>query len=277
MAETVRRAAVAGSWYPGTPERIVAEVEAYLGAARAQAPSGRLVGLVSPHAGLRYSGPVAAWGYSLLRGRAGITVVLVGPSHRAAFPGVSVVASGAFETPLGLVPIDEDLASRLLAADAGIRDLRSPQLQEHSLEMQLPFLQHLVADLRIVPLLMGTQCRDEVEALAGGLASALGGREALLLASSDLSHYHPAPVANRLDALVVGDVERFDGDALMDRLESAPDHACGGGPMVAVMKAARSLGADRATVLRYGDSGDAGERDKSHVVGYLSAAFTATE
>lgn len=275
MAGSVRRAAVAGSWYPGTPEAIAAEVDGYLAAARPRAPEGRLVGLVSPHAGLRYSGPVAAWGYSLLRGRTGLTVVLVGPSHRVAFAGVSLVAEGAFETPLGRVPIDEPLASRLLSADAGVRDLPAPQLQEHSLEMQLPFLQHLVSELRIVPLLMGTQSRDEVEALAAGLASTLGDGDALLLASSDLSHYHPASVANRLDALVVGDVERFDAEGLMDRLESAPDHACGGGPMVVVMKAARALGADRAAVLRYGDSGDVGERDKSHVVGYLSAAFTA--
>jgi AmmeMemoRadiSam system protein B len=139
--------------------------------------------------------------------------------------------------------------------------------------MQLPFLQHLVPGLRIVPVLMGSQSRAEADALAQRLGAALRGRPALLVASSDLSHYHPAAVANALDAEVIGDVARFDADALMGRLERDRSHACGGGPMVAVMKAARALGATRAQVLRYADSGDAGERDKSRVVGYLSAAL----
>lgn len=273
---SVRKAAVAGTWYPGDAARIAAEVEAYLAVAGPRTLPGRLVALISPHAGLRYSGPVAAYGYSLLRGRSNLTVVMVGPSHHYAFDGVSVYGRGAFETPLGTVPVDEEIASALLAGEPRIVDVPAPHRDEHSLEMQLPFLQHLVPGLRIVPALMGSQSRSEVEALARALARALAGREALLLASSDLSHYHPAPVANRLDALVVGDVERFDAEALMDRLEASHGHACGGGPIVAVMNAARSLGAARATVLRYADSGDAGEGDKSRVVGYLSAALTAS-
>jgi AmmeMemoRadiSam system protein B len=272
----VRRAAVAGSWYPGKADAIAREVDAYLASAAAAPPAGRLVALISPHAGLRYSGPVAAHGYALLRGRSDLSVVLVGPSHRAVFEGCAVHARGAFETPLGRVPVDEELAARLLDDAAGIVDAPAPHGEEHSLEMQLPFLQHLVAGLRIVPVLMGSQSRAEVDALAARLERALRGRSALLLASSDLSHYHPAPVANALDALVVAEVERFDAVALMARLEGDRGHACGGGPMVAVMKAARGLGADRASVLRYADSGDAGERDKRRVVGYLSAALTAS-
>jgi hypothetical protein len=147
---------------------------------------------------------------------------------------------------------------------------------EHSLEMQMPFLQRLLPGLRIVPLMMGTQSREEVEALGQALAKALAGRRALLVASSDLSHYQPAVVANRADATVVDAVSRFDERALLERLERHHNVACGGGPVVAVMKAARALGADRATVLKYGDSGDVGEHDKSHVVGYLSAALTAS-
>jgi AmmeMemoRadiSam system protein B len=269
----VRRSAVAGSWYPGTAAAVREEVEGYLAVVPARALRGRLVALISPHAGLRYSGPVAAHGYALLRGCADLTVVLVGPSHRVAFDGAAVYARGAFETPLGRVPVDEGLASALLA-HPGMRDEPRPHRDEHSLEMQLPFLQHLVRGLRIVPILMGTQSRDEVEAVAAALGAALAGREELLLvASSDLSHYHRAEMANRLDAEVVADVERFDPSALMDRLESSPEHACGGGPMVSVMTAARALGAARAEVLRYADSGDAGEGDKSRVVGYVSAAL----
>jgi hypothetical protein len=275
MGAALRRAAFAGSWYPRSAAAIVAEVEGYLGAASPGAVTGRLVGIVSPHAGLQYSGPVAAYGYSLLRGRAAVSVVLVGPSHRAAFAGMALQASGAWETPLGCAPIDEELAQALLAAERTLFDDPGLHRDEHSLEMQMPFLQRVMPGLRIVPVLMGTQSREEVEALAAALARALPGRDVLLVASSDLSHYQPAAVAGRLDAEVVEAVRRFDPEALMRRLETRDNVACGGGPLVAVMKAARTLGADRAAVLRYADSGDVGEHDKSHVVGYLSAAFTA--
>jgi hypothetical protein len=269
----LRRAAVAGSWYPGEARAITAEVEGYLGAVPPLAAPGALVALISPHAGLRYSGPVAAHGYALLRGRSGLTAVLVGPSHRAAFDGSGVFARGGFETPLGIVPVDEELAIDLAGRAPGVVEMPGPHQDEHSLEMQLPFLQHLVPGLRLVPVLMGRQSREDVDVLADVLAGSVAGRVALLVASSDLSHYHPAPVANALDARVVGDIERFDPEALMDRLETEPGHACGGGPIVAVMKAARALGADRATVLRYADSGDAGEKNKARVVGYVSAAL----
>ena len=152
----------------------------------------------------------------------------------------------------------------LLAADPRLFDDPRPHRDEHSLEMQLPFLQHLVPELRIVPLLMGSQTRSEVSALAGALV-ARPARQGARCCSPPATcrHYHPAAVANRLDALVVEDVERFDPEALMDRIERNHEHACGGGPMVAVMKAARALGADRATVLRYADSGDVGERTRA--------------
>jgi len=184
---------------------------------------------------------------------------------------------GAFETPLGRAPIDEATAA-LLLEDGGIvvTDER-PHRLEHSLEMQLPFLQHLVPDLRIVPLLMGSQARGEVDALAAALARVAGVADVLLIASSDLSHYHPAPIANRLDAQVIAEVEGLRPEGLMDLLERSHEHACGGGPMVAVMKAARAAGARTAHVLRYADSGDAGEHDKSRVVGYLAAALLGPE
>ncbi|HVO09940.1 MAG TPA: AmmeMemoRadiSam system protein B [Vicinamibacteria bacterium] len=281
MPATVRAAAVAGSWYPGSAAAIEEEVDRYLGQAGKVAAPGRLVGLVCPHAGLRYSGPVAAYAYSLLRGRAAATVVLVGPSHRAAFDGVAVQAEGAWDTPLGRAEVDEAVAQAVLShgrefvfADAEVHR------QEHSLEMQMPFLQRVVSGLRIVPLLMGSQSREEVlglaEALAGALAGLPSGRDVVLVASSDLSHYQPAPVANRLDAVVVQQVSGFDDAGLLSRLEGHHNVACGGGPIVAVMRASRSLGADTATVLRYADSGDVPGGDKGQVVGYLAAALTAS-
>jgi AmmeMemoRadiSam system protein B len=275
MRGGVRLSAVAGTWYPGDASSLRAEVDRYLADVPESPIPGRLVALVSPHAGLRYSGAVAAHAYARLRGRRDLTVVLVGPSHRLAFHGVSAWVRGSFATPLGEIPIDEEAAEAVVRAGEVVRDDPGPHRDEHSLEMQLPFLQHVVPGLRLVPLLMGSQSRDEVDALAQALAKGLAGREALLVASSDLSHYHPAREASALDAKVVGDVERFDPERLMDRLESFHGHACGGGPMVAVLKAARARGADRATVLRYADSGDAGEHDKSRVVGYLAAALSA--
>jgi AmmeMemoRadiSam system protein B len=162
----------------------------------------------------------------------------------------------------------------LLATDAKLFDDPAPHRAEHSLEMQLPFLRHLVPDVRIVPVLMGSQSREEVERLTDALVEVGAGPGTLLIASSDLSHYHPAVKASALDARVMDAVERFDPAGLMDLLETPPVYACGGGPMTAVMSAARRLGAGTATVLRYADSGDVPPHDKDRVVGYLSAAFS---
>jgi AmmeMemoRadiSam system protein B len=272
-AGPVRPSPIAGSWYPGDAGAIRAEVDRYLADVPAASRPGRLVALIAPHAGLRYSGPVAAHAYATLRGRARLVAVLVGPSHRAAFEGVALYDSGAFETPLGRAIVDEATAGRLLEGGGVIEADARPHRLEHSLEMQLPFLQHLVSDLRIVPLLMGSQTRGAADALAAALARVADVPDVVLIASSDLSHYHPAPIANRLDAQVIAEVEAFRPEGLMDLLERSHEHACGGGPMVAVMKAARSAGAGSARVLRYADSGDAGERDKTRVVGYLAAAL----
>jgi len=277
MPATLRPAAVAGTWYPGTAEAIAREVDGYLESGATAPLPGRLLALVSPHAGLRYSGPVAAYGYSLLKGQRALTVVLVGPSHRVAFDGVAVQARGAWETPLGRAAIDEDVADAILGADEAISFADAAvHRDEHSLEMQMPFLQRLVPSLRVVPLLMGRQSREEIEGISAALAGALAGRDVVLVASSDLSHYLPASAANRRDAAVVDHIARFDDAGLLARLESQDNVACGGGPVVAVMRAARALGADHATVLRYADSGDAADHDKSRVVGYVSAALVAS-
>jgi AmmeMemoRadiSam system protein B len=274
MTSRVRKAAVAGSWYPAERATLAAEVDARLAAAPGVS-SGRLVGLVSPHAGLRYSGAVAAEAYALLRGRRGLTAVLVGPSHRVAFEGASVYARGSFETPLGMTRVDDDLAEAIARADPRIHTDPWPHREEHSLEMQLPFLQRAVPDARIVPVLLGTQTRAAVDVLAAALRAALTGTDAILVASTDLSHYHSAARAATLDARVTECVARLDPEALMDRLESFHGHACGGGALAAVMSAARALGAVRGQVLRYGTSGDVEDGDKSRVVGYLAAALTA--
>ena len=267
----IRRAAVAGSWYPGTATALADAVDRHV----AQAPrdvGGDLVALVAPHAGLMYSGPVAGHAYRLLRNRRFDVAVLVGPSHFVGFDGVALQRSGGFETPLGIAKIDDECADAIAAATPVVAERRSAHAREHSLEMQLPFVQRLAPDAKIVPLVMGFQTPQTARSLGDGLARALAGRRALLVASTDLSHYHDAATAARLDAVVIDHVERFDADGLQQALDRRPEHACGGGPTVAVMLAARALGAHDAVVLHYADSGDV-SGDKSAVVGYLAAAF----
>ena len=270
----IRRASVAGTWYPAAPASLASAVDRHLAAAdRAGADlRGDLVALIAPHAGLMYSGPVAAHAYRLLRGRTFDVAVLVGPSHVAGFDGVSLYPSGGFDTPFGVAPIDAGCARAIASASPIVSGRSDVHAREHSLEMQLPFLARLAPGVPIVPLLMGYQTAETAAALGDALALALRGRRALLVASTDLSHYHDAATAYALDQVVIDCVSRFDADGLQAALDAQPAHACGGGPTVAVMRAARSVGAGDAVILDYADSGDV-SGDKSSVVGYLAAAF----
>lgn len=272
----MRRSPIAGSWYPGQAAVLRREVEAMLREVPAHRHPGRLVGLISPHAGLIYSGPVAAWGYALLAAAPPATVVLAGPAHRGDFEGLAVYPDGAFDTPLGQVEIDAERAAALLAQGPPFLALPEAHRMEHSLEMQLPFLQVVAPRARIVPVLLGTQDPKEHRALAVGLAAAVGARaDVLLVASSDLSHYHSAPAAARLDGQVLAALESAEPEAFERLWERDPSHACGGGAVAAVLQAARSGREARCEVLRRADSGDAGLFDKSRVVGYVSAALWA--
>lgn len=222
-----------------------------------------------------YSGPVAAHAYTLARPCAYTAVVMVGPSHFVGFDGVAIWPRGDWETPFGPVPVAEPLARAVAAESEEIVEHSAAHLREHSLEMQLPFVAHLLPGVPIVPLVMGYQRRDTAFGLGDALARALTARPSenvLLVASSDLSHYEDARTASRLDGTVLQHIEAFDPDGLMAALEREPRHACGGGPIVAVMHAAVRLGCTEARVLRYADSGDV-SGDKSSVVGYAAAAI----
>jgi hypothetical protein len=267
----VRRAAVAGSWYPSHPDALAREVDRYLAAA-GEPPAGEPIAIIAPHAGLMYSGPIAAHAYSLLRGRDIEVVVLVGPSHYVGFDGVAVFERGAFDTPFGPVAIEEHCAAAVTMGSREIHSHPTAHVREHSLEMQLPFLARVLPRAEIVPLVMGHQRRETAHALGDAIGAGVQGRRAVLVASTDLSHYQSAPRAAKLDRKVIQQVERFDPDGLMSLIETFPEHACGGGPVVAVMRAAKLLGATDARVLKYGDSSDV-SGDKGAVVGYLAAAF----
>ncbi len=275
VPQPIRRPAVAGSWYPGTAAELGAEIDRYLRRA-GPAPGGTVIGLLAPHAGLVYSGPVAAYSYAAVSGRPFDVAVLIGPSHYVAFDGVAVYSRGAFDTPLGAIPVADECATAILEATAAVREMPAPHGREHSLEMQLPFLRRVLPSTPIVPLIMGHQDAETVRELGRGLAQALAGRSALLIASSDLSHYHDAATATRLDRRVLDLVAAFDAEGLLQALQRFPEHACGGGPAVSVMIAARDLGAREGRILTYGDSGDV-SGDKSAVVGYMAAVFGTFE
>jgi hypothetical protein len=189
-----------------------------------------------------------------------------------AFDGIAVWPEGRFDTPLGPLTIDADVASRLVHSDAVLRMDSRPHVREHSLELQLPFLARVMPRVPIVAVLMGRQTRSLVDALAAALAGVLRGRRSLLVASSDLSHYQDRTTARRLDQVVLDHVGHCDADGLQATLEHFPGHACGGGPMVAVMRAATALGGTGASIVHYADSGDV-SGDVSQVVGYMSAAI----
>jgi AmmeMemoRadiSam system protein B len=272
----IRPAAVAGTWYPSSAGALTREVDGYLDAARVRC-RGDIRAIVAPHAGIMFSGPVAAHAYKAAAAHQYDVAVLVGPSHFVRFDGVAVYPSGAFATPLGPARIDEATAASLgsfgvVTAEPGVH------AREHSLEMQLPFIRRLFPDLPIVPLLMGSQTRSTIELLAASLGDALRSRNALLIASTDLSHYFDAVTAGRLDGEVIEHVEGVDVAGLMRVFERYPEHergryvGCGMGPMLSVMSAARALGAGEARVLRYGHSGEI-SGDFGGVVGYLAAAF----
>jgi AmmeMemoRadiSam system protein B len=271
-----RPPSVAGTWYPAASSALLAAVERHLSAAERDGalprPEGqRLLGLIAPHAGLAYSGPVAAFAYRLLREHDFDVIVLIGPSHYVPFEGVSLWPRGKWQTPLGDLQVDERLAQRLMKSCPLVTELPAAHQREHSLEMQLPFLASLALDTPILPMVIGHQTRATAFQLGSSLAEILEGQQALLVASSDLSHFYDGLTAADLDAVVIDRIQTFDPEGLMTTLEDRPDHACGGGAIVSVLAGARAMGATRAEVLRYADSGDV-SGDKSSVVGYLAAA-----
>jgi hypothetical protein len=269
----VREPILAGTWYPGEAGDLRRTIQGYLAAAKGGAVQGELRGLVVPHAGYRYSGQVAAHAYSLLEGLPVERVILIGPSHRFDFGGTSVDLQSGYRTPLGTVPVDRDFSRKLMEEDSTIRDVPQAHSQEHSLEIQVPFLQVVLKRFRLVPILMRRWDLDTCSRLAGTLFRALGeDRKSLVIASTDLSHFHSDTRARELDKEFTRKVEGFDPEGLWKSLSGGACEACGGGPTVAAMLTARAMGADRAVLLRYATSGDVtGQRRE--VVGYVSAAL----
>lgn len=268
----VRQPAVAGSFYPGSERALKEDVTSMLERAGSPAIEGKVIGLVCPHAGYMYSGQVAAYAYSTIKGRQFDAVIIVAPSHRVAFRGSSIYREGRYMTPLGQVEIALDLAEEIAKADPSVTFRTDAHAQEHSLEVQVPFLQMTVANLKLVPIVMGDQSLEASRRLAGAIVSAAGKRNVLLVASTDLSHFHSYDEAIRLDRIVIDHVKAYDPEGLAHDLDVENCEACGGGPVVAVMLAAREMGASKSVILKYANSRDV-TGDRSSVVGYLAAAL----
>ena len=266
---SVRRSVIAGSWYPGDPKQLRAMIDGFLENVPPQPLEGALVGLIAPHAGYVYSGQVAAHAYAQLRGKAFSKVLVVSPVHRM-YPGRFAVTDKAYyETPLGLVPVDADL---LQAVEQHTQLNYVSQDMEHSLEIQLPFLQHILGDFALAPIMMGEQDWESAVELGQGLAEAVGKEVVLLVASTDLSHFYRYDVAVKLDQIVLERITAYDANGLARALATHKAEACGGGPVMAVMVAAEKMGAHRAVLLKYMNSGDV-TGDRSSVVGYAAAAL----
>jgi AmmeMemoRadiSam system protein B len=271
----IRTPAVAGMFYDDSPVNLRENVEEFLKDAQVHDMKGTIRAVISPHAGYMYSGLTAAHAYKILRGRQYECVIVIGPSHREYFDGISIYPGDAFKTPLGEVPVDIAVRSELLKTSKMIVAADEGHHAEHSIEVQLPFLQCVLGEFSFVPIIMGEQRKQLCDELSDALVRVIANRNILFVASSDLSHYHPSDEAVRLDKRVIHEVENFDPDEFIVRLEEESFEACGGGPIAVVMKTAKKLGANKVEILHYSNSGDI-TGDKKAVVGYLSAAFLQT-
>lgn len=268
----VRPAAVADLFYPGNPFELDYELEKLIDDAESIDLDGEIAALVCPHAGYRYSGPVAAAAYKILKNRKYSVIAIISPSHRESFEGVSVFNGEAYETPLGLVPVASEYADALIDQDDVIVSSWSGHRDEHALEVQLPFLQKVLEEITIIPIVIGQQDSRTCELLGEALGDVLKDSPSLIVASSDLSHHHTYDEAVKIDRATIQLIESFDETNLSSALEDRTSEACGGGAIVAAMIASKIEGADAVKPLLYKNSGDS-SGDHSAVVGYLSAAF----
>ncbi|HUV31398.1 MAG TPA: AmmeMemoRadiSam system protein B [Acidobacteriota bacterium] len=271
---TVREPAVAGTFYPADSAALAAMVGDHLSAVGDSASiDGELIALIVPHAGLIYSGPIAAYSYKLLEDSGVENVILCGPSHRLRFEGVSVYGPGvAWKTPLGTVPCDDRLCKELIDFDPLIAESPQAHEAEHCLEVQLPYLQTVLKEFEIVPAIMGRPDPPTARLLAAAMVKLSPGGRTVMIASTDWQHYRAADEGWKMDSLGIDCLMRLDARGLENHLKSGRVEMCGGGPTVAVIKAAVARGANSVKILRYGDSGDV-SGDKGSVVGYVAAAI----
>ncbi len=261
---TVRPAAVAGKFYPQDPKKLAASVRAYM---VADEQPETVLGCVVPHAGYIYSGPVAGAVYA--RVKVNPQCVILCPNHTGLGTPLSIMSRGAWQTPLGDVGIDSELADALMQACPLLTDETSAHRTEHAIEVQLPFLQTLRSGIRFVPIALGTRQFDALEGLGFAIAEVLAGMDepVLVIASSDMNHYESDPVTRIKDEKAIDRILALDARGLYDVVMKEEVSMCGFGPTVAMLTAARQRGATRAELVKYATSGDV-SGDRQMVVGY---------
>ncbi len=271
-----RQPAVAGQFYPADAKTLAAMVDSMLADAEVPVISGRLIGIQVPHAGYPFSGPTAARAFKLLQGMDSVTVVMLGTSHHVMLDRAAVYAKGAWHTPLGDVTIDEALAKAILAQDEFLADMPGAHTKEHSIEVEVPFLQRVLGDFKIVPIMLLQPDFEQCERVGRAIARASKGKKVLRLASSDLYHGESYDDANRIDGAAVGLMAKFDPQAFHAALGRNEAQACGGNAITVLMVAAREIGADTAVVLAQTNSNDVTGERGGYCVGYSAVAFVAS-
>jgi len=279
----IRYPSQAGSFYAGSTEALKRQVEScfthrfgprVIPEVTEEGPR-RILGLVCPHAGYVYSGPVAAHSFHRLAsdGRADIFVIL-GPNHYGVGSGLATMDGGVWRTPFGDVEVDADLAREIVRVSGLIDPDESAHQYEHSIEVQIPFLQYLYgSSFRIVPICFRMQDLESSREVGNALAEVLRGRNAVVIASTDMTHYEPQRRAEEKDKKAIDAVLKMDERLLYENLQSYNISACGYGPVIALVVAAKKLDARNVELLSYKTSGDI-TGDKSSVVGYASISFS---
>ncbi len=273
LFEDVRKPAVAGQFYPADKEALSAQIDQFMGNLKFRYVKGKLVALIVPHAGYDYSGQVAAYAYKELEGKRIKRVVLLGASHSIPFDGVSVGEYDDYETPLGRVPVDQEFIKKLIDNRPDIAFLREADEKEHSLEVQIPFLQKMLKnDFKIVPILFGRASFKNCQLVALSLIE-LVDDDTLIVCSTDWSHYHDDATANKMDrkgikAVLDGDIASF-----VEMLNAGSTEACGAAAVITTMLAAPAIGANNVQLLQRGNSGDV-SGDRSRVIGYAAIAYS---
>ena len=268
--DKIRRAMVAGYFYPSNSQKLSDEIEILLSISNPHITIQNISGIISPHAGYTYSGRTAAFAYNLLKGKSIEKVIIISPSHREYFPGICIYAGSGYDTPLGIVEIDRELVDKIVKEQKNIYKGIEGHREEHAIEVQIPFLQKVLTEFKIIPIVMGDQSRLFTDELANRIAQ-VADEKTLIVASSDLSHYYSRQEADRLDSVIENDINEFNFEKLQNDLDHNNTEACGGGPIVTMMKAASLMNKKNARVLNRSNSGDT-TGDYSGVVGYLSAA-----
>ncbi|HXZ78406.1 MAG TPA: AmmeMemoRadiSam system protein B [Terriglobales bacterium] len=278
--EHLRPAGVAGGFYPADPKALTAMMDDMLAHASPPPITGSIVAVVAPHAGYQFSGPVAAFTYAALKGQKFSRVVVIAPSHYESFEFTSIYDGDGYTTPLGTVRVDHAFAAQLVKMSPSIKlsgrgHLPTPNGTEHALEVELPWLQRVLSDFQLVPIVMGDRSYESSRALGVALAKLIHGNDTLIVASSDLSHYHPYDEAVKIDHKTLSALQAWDYFSMSQNFGARVWEACGGAPIVAAMIAAERLGANQAQVLKYANSGDV-TSDRSRVVGYSAVALVKT-